>query len=64
MPAQPPRLPADLIVRLVDTFTRRGWKLPMCHAADVMPMFDHGTERERAAAAKLIDAGRVFYLPE
>lgn len=60
MPAPPPRLPADLIVRLVDTFQRRGWGLPMCHAADVLPMLDR-TEREIAAAAALIDAGRVFY---
>lgn len=60
MPAPPPRLPADLIVRLVATFTRHHWPLPMCHAADVLPMLD-GTEFEIAAAAALIEAGRVFY---
>ena len=58
--AQPPRPPADLIVRLVDTFSRHGWPLPMLHAGDVLPMLD-GTEREIAAAAAFIEAGRVFY---
>lgn len=60
MPAPPPRLDAGLIVRLVATFKRHGWAPPLCHADDVLPMLD-GTEPEIAAAAALIDAGRVFY---
>ncbi|WP_280320101.1 hypothetical protein [Nocardia wallacei] len=60
MPAPPPRLPADLIVRLVATYTRHHWPLPICHADDVLPMLDR-TEPEIAAAAALIEAGKVFY---
>lgn len=60
MAAPPPRLDADLIVKLVDVFQRNGWKPPLCHADDVLPMLE-GTEQHIAAAAALIDAGRVFY---
>ncbi|MGW2666077.1 hypothetical protein ACWCW7_34420 [Nocardia tengchongensis] len=57
----PPRLPGDLIVRLVEAHGRGSLKyLPVFHAGDVLPLLDQG-EREIAAAALLLDANRVFY---
>ncbi|MGW4244026.1 hypothetical protein [Nocardia sp. NPDC004722] len=58
--AKPPRLPADLIVRLVEAHTRGSLHLPMFHADDVLPLLE-GTDREYAAAALLLDKGKVFY---
>lgn len=59
--AQPPRLPGDLIVRLVEAHHRGSARsLPMCHAADVLPLLE-GDDRQYAAAAQLLDAGKVFY---
>ncbi|MEU6583959.1 hypothetical protein [Nocardia sp. NPDC046763] len=56
----PPRLPGELIVRLVEAHKRGNLHLPMFHADDVLPLLD-GDEREIAAAAVLLDANRVFY---
>ena len=57
----PPRLPGELIVRLVSAHGRGSLKyLPVFHASDVLPLLDQG-EREIAAAVVLLDAGRVFY---
>lgn len=59
--ALPPRLPGELIVRLVEAHHRGSLAaLPLCRAADVLPLLD-GNDREVAAAATLIDANRVFY---
>lgn len=57
---QPPRLPGDLIVRLVEAHGRGVTHLPICHAADVLPLLQGG-DREFAAASTLLDGGRVFY---
>jgi hypothetical protein len=58
--AQPPRLPGELIVRLVEAYGRRNQRLPMLHADDVLPLL-HGGDREFAAASALLEAERVFY---
>lgn len=58
-PAPPPRLPADLIVRLVEAHQRGNLHLPICHVDDVEPML-LGGDREYGAAQTLIDGGRVF----
>ena len=58
-PAPPPRLPGDLIVRLVEAHQRGNLHLPICHVADVEPLLA-GNDREFAAAKVLIDGGRVF----
>lgn len=60
MTAQPPRLPALLIVQLVEAHQHGSSHLPMFHAADVLPLLD-GSEREIAAATALLEANRVFY---
>lgn len=60
--APPPRLPGELVVRLVEAF-QRNWphlKPPICHADDVLPLLQGG-DREFAAASTLLDADRVFY---
>jgi hypothetical protein len=57
---RPPRLTADHITRLVEAYQRHGWRLPMLHADDVVPMLD-GSDREIAAASALIEDNRVFY---
>ena len=60
--ARPPRLAGDLIVRLVEAHQRGSTHLPFCHIDDVQPLL-HGDDREYAAAATLLDAGKVFYPP-
>jgi hypothetical protein len=60
-PAHPPHLPGDLIARLVEAHGRGSLAaLPLCRAADVLPLLD-GDDRQIAAAATLIEANRVFY---
>lgn len=58
--AEPPRLPGELIVRLVEAHFRGSAHLPMCHADDVLPLL-RGDDREYRAAAALLEAGKVFY---
>ncbi|WP_148310138.1 hypothetical protein [Nocardia otitidiscaviarum] len=57
---QPPRLPARLIVQLVEAHQHGSLHLPMFHADDVLPLLDGG-DREIAAASVLLEANRVFY---
>lgn len=59
-PAPPPRLPGDLIVRLVEAHQRGNLHLPICHVDDVKPLLHSSDDREFAAAKALIDGGRVF----
>lgn len=47
-------------MRLVEAHLRGALHLPVFHAADVMPLLGGG-DREYAVAAKLLDAGRVFF---
>ncbi|UGT41087.1 hypothetical protein LTV02_34900 [Nocardia yamanashiensis] len=56
----PPRLPGDLIVRLVEAHQHGSLHLPVFHADDVLPLLD-GSDREIAAAAVLLAENRVFY---
>ncbi|GAB0108693.1 hypothetical protein JMUB6875_77310 [Nocardia sp. JMUB6875] len=59
--AKPPRLPGDLIVRLVEAHSRNSLRhLPMCHADDVLPLLK-GNDREYDAAVKLLDAAKLFH---
>lgn len=58
----PPRLPGELIVRLVEAHGRGSLRyLPVFHAEDVLPLLE-GDDREFATATRLLEADRVFYL--
>ncbi|MDE1673772.1 hypothetical protein [Nocardia gipuzkoensis] len=56
----PPRLPGELIVRLVEAYQRHYRHLPLLHADDVLPLL-HGGDREYVAAETLLNADRVYY---
>ncbi|WP_280413169.1 hypothetical protein [Nocardia asiatica] len=56
----PPRLPGELVVRLVEAYQRNYNHLPLLHADDVLPLL-LGGDREFAAAETLLNADRVYY---
>lgn len=56
----PPRLPGELIVRLVAAYQRHFRHLPLLHAEDVLPLL-RGDDKEFATASTLLDADRVYY---
>ena len=62
--ASPPKLPKDLIVRLVEAYEHGSLSsLPLVRAEDALPLLD-GSDREVAAASALITADRLYYPPD